>query len=155
MEGYKGYNFEQLLAAIPDYSEDGANITRTIWMDGSVLDIDQKLKVFIRDFKGKSKYNVELLMKRQQLCFARKQLLPIPMSHRCFLLPVKVRKPIGASDGAYGYVALDGIDKVEHGSQTIIHLKNCGQPIVVRDNYTKLMQQVTIVRSIREQFFDV
>lgn len=151
------YEVEQLMAALPKYHSDGANITETIWNNGCFQDVDVAIKVFMRFFKGLSMYNVELLMKRERACFAKQQLLPIPVSPGCILLPIRIRKPVGSHDGAYGYVSLDGIDEVLSETRgvyrSVIVLKDVDRRILTMMDQRRLLQQAAIADSIRHRYF--
>ncbi|OEF96848.1 hypothetical protein [Desulfuribacillus alkaliarsenatis] len=151
------YTLDKLVALLPTYQNAG-NATEVIWSDGERLIIHKKLKYVLHDFKRKSLYNVDLLMKEQQVCFARKQILPVPISPRCILVPIKYRKPIGENDGAYGYVSVDWIESVEEiNSQgldySVIILKdNLGELSTITKSRI-LKQLIMIVQTVGRQSF--
>ena len=153
------YRLHQLAAALPKYQANGANITDTIWDDGCSFDIDVSIKGFVNIFKNRSLYNVDFLMKRQYMYFAKKQLLPIPISPGCILLPIRIRRPIGDRDGAYGYVSCDQIDRVRpyvNGQwRSIVALKDIETEIPTMMNYRQLSQQWVITDSICDRYFQM
>ncbi|OEF96109.1 hypothetical protein [Desulfuribacillus alkaliarsenatis] len=148
---------DKLSAALPSYDTNGANITSTIWSDGTHKTHDQSLKNWLHEIKMHSPYNVNLLKTKTENFFARKQLLPIPLSPNCILIPFKVRRPIGENDGAYGYIALDSIETIEEAAITsgaTIILKNSRNIIPVLTKYDKCKQHVAIANVVRNQYFD-
>ncbi|OEH85554.1 hypothetical protein BHU72_15120 [Desulfuribacillus stibiiarsenatis] len=166
---------ENITSIIPEYSQDGGNITHILLTDGQHVTIDKKNKNVIQQLKAQSSYNVDLLMRQHSSCFAKRHLLPIPIHPKCILVPIKVRKPYGENDGAYGYVSVDHIDGIEAISpDSLKENKNSGlgmdilggfrfrSIITLKDNLgtiptsmqaSHISQQVAIVQSVRQEYF--
>ena len=164
MNQLKRYAIQQMVAVLPSYDEDGGNETKVLVDDGNVIFVNKKVKYVIQWIKKQSLYNVDLLMKEQQVCFAKSQILPIPLSPNCILLPIKYRKPVGENDGAYAYISMDWVERVEARvtsatdklHSTVIFKGPFGAQVGelhAEMQPVKLMQQLAIAKTIRKQYF--
>jgi len=94
---------EDLAAFFPVY--DGGNVTWVITRSGREFPVRRTCKTVLKNLARF--YNVDLAATRDYYGRAvnKKQGVPIPMTAKLLLIPVKVRKkPLGENDGTLGYV---------------------------------------------------
>lgn len=139
-----------LAALIPIYASNGANISQLYLRDGRVLTVDMRLKTLLAKLKSRSVYNVDFLGESQALVLGQKQLLPVPLAPGCILWAVKVRRPIGGSDGAYGYLAINAIERLADAGAYILGQE---QAIPVIGSRERLARDLSLLRLIEGDIF--
>ena len=72
---------------------------------------------------------------------------PLILDDQVFI-KVRVRKPIGKSDGAYGYVNVKAVERIKTIEDKTVLVLNTGQEIVSRDSYNTLAKNLMIGRSL-------
>lgn len=116
---------QQLMAFVPKYIEMLGNSTIIYTYSGGKLKIDKSIRTYLKslakyfmvDLKESKKYYGKLL--------GMSNMLPIPFDQNNIFIPVKTRVPMCKNDGAFGYINIDYIEKVEETKgQVIIHLKS-------------------------------
>lgn len=101
-----------LTAFIPIY--DNGNITKVFTVDGMEILVRKTCRTVLRNFARF--YGVDLVAIREQYgALINKRLgIPIPMSAKILLIPVKVRNnPLGKNDGTLGYINFREIKQIE------------------------------------------
>jgi bifunctional DNA-binding transcriptional regulator/antitoxin component of YhaV-PrlF toxin-antitoxin module len=81
----------------------------------------------------------------------RLNLLPLPIGLGRVLIPVKVRKTIGANDGAFAYVNLYSIDKVSGDKNAVITLKS-GREINCLESVRTIRKRMKLSAVIGDRF---
>ena len=123
--GIEKYIEEQLMAFVPEYIDMLGNSTIVYTYCGGRIEINKSIrsylnslgKYFMIDLKETRKYYGRLL--------GVYNMVPIPFDQNNIFIPVKTRVPMCKNDGAFGYINIDYIKKIEEKKgQVIIHLKS-------------------------------
>ncbi|OWZ83240.1 competence protein ComK [Natranaerobius trueperi] len=110
-------------AIMPVYM--GGNKTKLIYDNSEEEIVPKALPSVIKRNLKHIGCEYHTLVKYYASYIEKKQGVPLPISKDVVLMPVKVRKPIGKSDGAMGYINYHHIKEFKkRGSDTIITLKN-------------------------------
>lgn len=115
----------EILAILPKYIKDRGNCTVVIKGGGRAIALDRSIKTTI-SLLGKY-YMIDLgeVRKRYGSIVLSTNLIPIPLSKRDILVPLKTRYPICKNDGAFGYVNLRYISDIKReGMATWIYLND-------------------------------
>lgn len=139
---------DDIMAIIPEYETEMGNCT-LIYTEKETIKLKITIKTFMRnlykhyhiDPKAMSKTYGELL-----LC---KYCPPMALSREDIFIQLKIRKPIGRQDGAYGYFNLKYIDRVEEDKNgTTIYFTNGEriQCLFTIDTVRKMMKNGEIIK---------
>ena len=108
-------------AVIPTYDCNGNNASEIIYSDGTsvveVLHVDKFIRTWLQTLR------IDLYAHRMwaQEKLYRRNGNPIIIHDHMIFISVKMRKPVGAKDGSYGYIQLASIEEIKKGE---IYLKN-------------------------------
>ncbi len=114
----------EILAILPKYVDGKGNCTIIVRGEGEHIVLNKSIKTTIR-LLGKH-YMIDLseVKKRYREIVFSTNLVPIPLSKRDILVPLKTRYPICKNDGAFGYINLRFIKSIKReGPSTLLYLK--------------------------------
>lgn len=136
-------------AYIPCYEE--GNSVKAIKKDGETLLIEKGIKQVITGLLKESSISIKFLRKNFGQFIGRTNLIPLPLSLGTVFIPVKVRKSIGATDGAYGYMDLSQMEGVLKEECTVIKLC-CGIKVECLESVKTIRDRMKEGRLIGEKF---
>ena len=114
---------------LPTYGPKGENGIYIYVSTGEEIYMDKSLRAFLAFLFHQRRIDLYALRQWTSSLIHRRNGLPLVFSRDLVLVPVKVRKPIGRTDGSEGYLSLLHIEDVcEKDDQTMILLK-CGKEI--------------------------
>lgn len=102
----------QIEALVPIYTGTGANASIVRRVEGDLL-LDKSIKSVLRDICRYYHYDLASSNKKYGEILAMKKMPPIPFREDLILIAVKTRLPIGKDDGAFSYVNIDQVERVE------------------------------------------
>lgn len=108
-------------AVVPTYTCNGSNASKIIHSDGTsvmkVVHVDKFIRQWLQTLR------IDLYAHRMwaQEKLYRRNGNPIIIHDHMIFISVKMRKPVGAKDGSYGYIKLSSIKDIKKG---MIYLKN-------------------------------
>ena len=134
------------LAAIrPIYIEGKGKACEVYFNDGTVVMDKREASSILKDVAGFLAVDLGSLKKFCSHRLAAKNSLPLPLTPKLMLVPLRLRKPKVIKDSATGYVNLFSIDNIEQNNDlTEIHLTG-GRKIIC--NQTMRTIQVHLVYS--------
>lgn len=104
---------KDILAIVPKYIQNKGNCT-LIYTRDEIVEMERSIKTVIRNISKYYHFDLkESNSTYKELLYTKKN-PPIPFTKEDIFILVKMRKPIGQHDGAYGYVDLDSIDRIEY-----------------------------------------
>ncbi|MEW9123319.1 MAG: hypothetical protein AB2421_11480 [Thermotaleaceae bacterium] len=110
---------------IPIYDGDMGNATKIVTADGQIYIEDKVLKTVLRILCKYYTVHIESCREKYGRMLHRRLGVPLPIHSRLLLVPFKMRKPMFNKDGAYGYVNLYDIDRIEEKrGQGVISLQS-------------------------------
>lgn len=117
--------YTQCEAIVPYYDGCGQNCTYVILKDGSRMDHKMPIKSFIRKMFYELHIDMDARTKWGSGVLRHDFGNPILISDQLVLVPVRLRKPVGAKDGCFGYVSLRAIKEVGDYNLSLA----CGQRV--------------------------
>ena len=157
-------NKGKISAIIPIYGEDGRNCSRIIFEDGTELIRNTSVKASIGllfrlhglDLKTLQRYYGE---------FFESIHIPLPITYKTIMIPLRLREPLGKHDGAIGYINYYHIDDLEViepkdilGKEEVYITLNCEKKIKVhqipKTTRTKINQSKLVAILFSKNFRD-
>lgn len=117
----KGLVNKSIIAMMPHYTGEGANFTRVLLMDGKEVLLQKTIYSTLRCLCKFYHYDLTASNKTCGEILNIKKTPPIPINSGMVFIAVKTRTPIGKDDGAYSYINIEMIKKVQENT---IHFKN-------------------------------
>ena len=108
------FNITDIVAVEPFYGENGGNATRIHYRQGQVITEKFRMKTYLQRLSSHFEVN---LVKLRQVCGRRlccTQSVPLPFAPFLVLVPLKMRTPLFATDGAMGYVNIDSVKEIKN-----------------------------------------
>lgn len=134
-----------IIAIIPQYTETGDS-TYVCTYKGDNNIYNMSIKSFLK--KLYFMHSIDLIAQKNKFKkLGIHQNAPIILDDQIFI-KVRVRKPIGKSDGAYGYVNIQAVDKIKQKDENTIVILNTGQEIISRDSYNTLAKNLMIGKEL-------
>lgn len=111
------FNFEdsreQVAALVPYYDENGGNCTKIFTTSGEEFHDRRDIRWILKKIARIYALDLQALRHNTNQILGIKQGTPLFFSHNLVLVPLKLRKIIGKSDGAYGYVNICAVEKAD------------------------------------------
>lgn len=104
---------KEIMAIVPKYIENKGNCTWIYTRDG-IVELEKSIKTVIKNIA--KYYHLDLRASNKcykELLYTKKN-LPIPFTPDKIFILVKMRRPIGQHDGAYGYLDINSIEKINY-----------------------------------------
>lgn len=132
---------EGIYAIIPKYTDRG-DVTYIYTSRGVERSFNMTMRTFLR--KLYFFYTIDLIAQKNKFKkMGIHQNAPIVLKDQVFI-KVRVRRPIGKSDGAYGYVDVKGVSRIDEiGDTTVVVLKS-GHKIRSLDSYATLSKNLVL-----------
>ncbi len=107
------FNITGIVAIEPCYGEDGGNAARIHYRHGRVITEKCRVKTYLQRIA--SHFGFDLIMLRQNCgnYLGCPQPVPLPFSPYLVLVPLKMRTPLFAKDGAFGYVNIESVKEIK------------------------------------------
>lgn len=137
------------MALLPVYDQNGANVTEVIMEDGTRTIINRRVLTVMNELKGQSRFNVDLLVKESKPYYGRKQAIPIPVNYNSIYIPCKTRRPVGANDGAFGYISMKHILAIDEYRIQLIG----GYSVDLVSSSKGFQQLITIAELLESRYF--
>ena len=106
-------------AIVPFYDPYGHNMTYTLLADGTQSTYCFSIKNYIYHMFYQVCLDPVAVRHYSSRILHAKGNLPLLLSPDYIFIPVKMRRPIGRQDGAFGYVRVDAIQSYENGIITL------------------------------------
>lgn len=137
---------KEIQALIPLYTDEGGNFTSVKAEEGETL-LEKSVRTVLKNICEFYHYDLEASNKDYRRELGIKKLPPIPLKDSLVLIAVKVRKPIGKNDGAYAYVNVGKVEKVE-GSKIIF---KDGTTLETLSTEKTIKTSIYMARSLKEE----
>lgn len=99
-------------AVIPIYTDTGANFTKIISSDGNVV-IENPIGTVLKKICNYYHHDLKASNSEYRKRLKIHKLPPIPLTGRLTFIAIKTRVPFGKNDGAYSYINIENVKKVE------------------------------------------
>lgn len=136
----------KIIAILPHYTGQGANFTRVKLLDGEEVllqkTINSSLKCLCRFYH----YDLIASNKTCGEMLNIKKTPPIPINGDIVLIALKTRSPIGKDDGAYSYINIEMIKRIQGET---IHFKN-GDHMKVSCSHKTIEKGIKQARLLKE-----
>ena len=116
---------EEIMAIVPEYVDSKGNCTILHRKDLDYLVLDKTIKTVIRLVGKHYMMDLNSVKDRYSPLLSSRNLIPIPLSRRDILIPMKTRIPMYKNDGAFGYINMKYINDIKkNGKTTTVILEN-------------------------------
>lgn len=140
---------EEVAAIRPVYSNTGDN-SEVITISGTVYWDRRSIKSMRRAFARSHALDLSAQSAAVGKILGRSGILPFYLDSSRIFIPFKMRKPLAANDYCYGYVRMDGIDRVEsRGGIPVLVLCN-GIEIEITSSLASARQNLDLGRRLHE-----
>lgn len=125
---------EHLVAIVPLYTADGDG-TLLVLNDGQEITQNRRIDSCLRQIWRIYSFDWRAYRKEYGALLNQRNLLPWPADFYRMFAPLKTRRPLISGDAAYGYVALEAIEKVgqaepKQAARSYVRLK-CGYRLAI------------------------
>lgn len=103
---------QKIQAFYPIYLPDVGNITQVDTTDGRNCTIPISLRSFLNNFCAAFAIDRKAMQHKYGRITGQKTMVPLPLGFQYVFVPLKLRQPLAAGDGAVGYVQLHRIKQV-------------------------------------------
>lgn len=153
---------KNLMAALAYYEEDIGNISLILRYGQEDLKLNKSIKSTVNSIGRYYALDLKRLKDRYSHIIKGQNLVPIPMDHKNILIPVKTRKPKYKNDGAFSYINIRHIEKIEKNnyySKIILNDKRVIQTVSSYESTMKhyrngLLMKTSLNTIIREDSSD-
>lgn len=136
---------EGIVAIIPKYTETGDS-TYVFTSMKEIRIYKKSIRSFLKELYFM--HSIDFIAQKNKFKkIGIHQNAPLILDDQVFI-KVRVRKPIGKSDGAYGYVNVKAVERIKTIEEKTVLVLNTGQEIVSRDSYNTLAKNLMIGRSL-------
>jgi len=139
---------QKTAAVIPCY--ENGNVVRLISADGEQTIINKSIKSVLNDMQKSNNLDIKALRENFGGITGRKNIIPIPLSFECVLIPIKVRKALAVNDGSYAYVNLCYIEEIHERDGCKVSLK-CGTIIKSLETKKTIQKRIDIANIMKER----
>lgn len=108
----RSYQYQDVVAIEPSYGSAGGNTTRIYTRQGITHHDNRRLHAVLRSMVAYYDADLDNLRKNYRAYLNCRQGIPLPLSPRLVLVPIKMRSVVSENDGATGYINLIDYQKV-------------------------------------------
>lgn len=144
---------KKIIAMLPHYTGEGANFTRVLLLDGEEVLLQKTIHSTLKCLCQYYHYDLTASNRTCGEMLNIKKTPPIPINENMIFIALKTRTPIGKDDGAYSYINIEMIKKIQ-GEKVHFkngdHLKvNCTQKTIEKNiKQAKLLKEMMQTRQI-------
>ncbi|NMA82883.1 MAG: hypothetical protein GX962_03350, partial [Epulopiscium sp.] len=139
-------------ALVPYYGEWGENQTLIYSLEGDIFCYPHGMRNFLQLFVRQQELDLYQLRKKYGELLQKRNGIPLPLGFYLVLIPVKLREPIAKGDGAYGYVVLEQVEKIEEESKQGVFYLQGGLRIPTLWSKKVLHQQLLYGRLVQQAY---
>ncbi|MFT9494644.1 hypothetical protein [Anaerosolibacter sp.] len=149
--------FDQIIekgiyALEPTYMPSKGNVTKIIGADGSIYIDSRVVKTVLKSICKHYAVHIEHCREKYGKMINQRLSVPLPIHKDLLLIPVKVRKPMFANDGACGYINLHGIEVIQGKDENTVFVLKNGAEIECMHRLRTVYQHVNNARLIARQY---
>lgn len=108
----RSYQYQDVVAIEPSYGSAGGNTTRIYTRQGKTHHDNRRLQAVLSSMVAYYDADLDNLRKNYRTYLNCRQGIPLPLSPRLVLVPIKMRSVVSENDGATGYINLIDYKKV-------------------------------------------
>lgn len=141
-----------IYAVVPTYQPSKGNVTKIIGTDGSIYIDGRVVKTVLKSICKQYAVHIGHCREKYGKMINQRLSVPLPIHKDLLLIPVKVRKPMFANDGACGYINLHGIETIQGKDENTVFVLKNGTEIECMHRLRTVYQHVNNARLIARQF---
>jgi len=141
-----------IVAVVPRYRDGSGDSVDFITSDGIVSSCSHTINWALKSIARYYGVDMISIKKRYSEMLGAKHNLPLPFASEAVFMPVKVRKPIVAKDGATGFVNIAYIIDIGNDNEGVYINFEFGEPLRVFQSLNTVRAHLKDAKAVRQDF---